>query len=352
MPSSPVFVNSDITQPDVPILRERLLDWYFVCKRAMPWRAEIGKTPNPYHVLVSEFMLQQTTVQTVIPYFERFIERLPTIEALAQTSLDDVYTLWQGLGYYSRAKNLHKAATQICDLNAFPQDIETLKTLAGIGPYTSASISAIAFDHPTMPVDGNVMRVMSRLFAIAEPKGTKLQEQSQEAVHIFSGKKDNTHSAQALMELGALVCKPKNPLCDTCPLSHDCQAFQTQSVDKFPILIAKAAKPKRVATTYVITNQDGHVLLMKRPDKGLFSNMFIFPTTCFDFDPVALPNLTILKQHTKPIKHVFSHFDLELTVVCAETAEAIIGIWVAPADLPQYGMPTLMHKVTKASGIT
>ncbi|MDP5012160.1 MAG: A/G-specific adenine glycosylase, partial [Alphaproteobacteria bacterium] len=107
----------------------------------MPWRAEIGKTPNPYHVLVSEFMLQQTTVQTVIPYFERFIERLPTIEALAQTSLDDVYTLWQGLGYYSRAKNLHKAATQICDLNVFPQDIETLKTLAGIGPYTSASIS-------------------------------------------------------------------------------------------------------------------------------------------------------------------------------------------------------------------
>ncbi|MDP5370407.1 MAG: A/G-specific adenine glycosylase, partial [Pseudomonadota bacterium] len=308
MPSSPVFVNSDITQPDVPILRERLLDWYFACKRTMPWRAEIGKTPNPYHVLVSEFMLQQTTVQTVIPYFERFIERLPTIEALAQTSLDDVYTLWQGLGYYSRAKNLHKAATQICDLNVFPQDIETLKTLAGIGPYTSASISAIAFDHPTMPVDGNVMRVMSRLFAIAEPKGTKLQEQSQEAVHIFSGKQDNTHSAQALMELGALVCKPKNPLCDTCPLSHDCQAFQTQSVDQFPILIAKAAKPKRVATTYVITNQDGHVLLMKRPDKGLFSNMFIFPTTCFDFDPGALPNLTILKQHTKPLKHVFSHF--------------------------------------------
>ncbi|MDP5012291.1 MAG: NUDIX domain-containing protein, partial [Alphaproteobacteria bacterium] len=104
--------------------------------------------------------------------------------------------------------------------------------------------------------------------------------------------------------------------------------------------------------TYVITNQDGHVLLMKRPDKGLFSNMFIFPTTCFDFDPGALPNLTILKQHTKPIKHVFSHFDLELTVVCAETAEAITGIWVAPGDLPQYGMPTLMHKVTKALKIT
>jgi A/G-specific adenine glycosylase len=116
-------------------------------------------------------------------------------------------------------------------------------------------------------------------------------------------------------------------------------------------LLAKAVKPKRVATTYFITNQQGHVLLMKRPDKGLFSNMFIFPTTCFDFDPVALPNLTILKQHTKPIKHVFSHFDLELTVVRAETTEEIAGIWVAPRDLANYGMPTLMHKVTKISEI-
>jgi A/G-specific adenine glycosylase len=351
MPSSPVFVNSDITQPSVLTLRDHLLNWYFTTKRCMPWRAEVGEDPNPYHVLVSEFMLQQTTVQTVISYFERFIVRFPTLETLAAAPLDDVYTLWQGLGYYSRAKNLHKAAIQICDLGHFPEDIETLKTLAGVGPYTSASISAIAFDQPTMPVDGNVMRVMSRLFAIAEPKGTKLQGQSQAAVHIFSGKQDNTHSAQALMELGALVCKPKNPLCDTCPLSHDCQAFQTKSVDQYPILLAKAAKPKRVATTYVITNQHGHVLLMKRPDKGLFSNMFIFPTTCFDFDPVSLPNLTILKQHPKPIKHVFSHFDLELTVVSAKTTEAITGIWVTPDDLSNYGMPTLMHKVIKISEI-
>ena len=351
MPSLPVFVNSDVTCPLKSTLRERLLDWYFTIKRQMPWRAKIGETPNPYHVLVSEFMLQQTSVQTVIPYFERFIVRFPSIEELATASIDDVYALWQGLGYYSRAKNLHKSATQICDMESFPQDIETLKTLAGIGPYTSASISAIAFDHPTMPVDGNVMRVMSRLFAIAEPKGAKLQEQSQEAVHIFAGESDNTHSAQALMELGALVCKPKNPLCGECPLSHDCQAYQTQSVDQYPILLAKVTKPKRVATAYVITNQDGHVLLMKRPDKGLFSNMFIFPTTCFDFDPIALPYLIVLEQHTKPIKHVFSHFDLDLTIVRAETIEALSGLWVAPSDLSKYGMPTLMHKVTKASGI-
>ncbi|MES2253391.1 MAG: A/G-specific adenine glycosylase [Pseudomonadota bacterium] len=345
MQPSFVFVNSDST----PTLRERLLDWYFSIKREMPWRAEIDQTPNPYHVLVSEFMLQQTTVQTVIPFFKRFIERFPTIDILATAPLDDVYALWQGLGYYSRAKNLHRAAAQICALNSFPQDIETLKTLAGIGPYTSASISAIAFDQPTMPVDGNVMRVMSRLFTIAEPKGTKLQDQSQKAVHIFAGDTHNTHSAQALMELGALVCKPRNPLCETCPLARDCQAFQTQAVELYPILLAKVAKPKRIATTYVITNQHDQVLLIKRPDKGLFSNMFIFPTTCFDFDPVVLPDLTILEHYQKPIKHVFSHFDLELTIVRVKTTEALPGLWVAPIDLPKYGMPTLMHKVTKIS---
>lgn len=313
----------------------------------MPWRAELEKAPNPYHVLVSEFMLQQTTVQTVIPFFERFIERFPTLETLAKAPLDDVYTLWQGLGYYSRAKNLHKAASQICDLGFFPQDTATLKTLSGIGPYTSASISAIAFDQPIMPVDGNVMRVMSRLFAIAEPKGTKLQEQSQTAVHIFASDRDNTHSAQALMELGALVCKPKNPVCHECPLSHACQAYQTQSVDKYPILLVKTTKPKRSATSYVITNQSGQVLLIKRPDKGLFSNMFIFPTTCFDFDQSMLQNVIIKKEITKPIKHVFSHFDLELTVAHAETTKNITGIWVEPFDIQNYGMPTLMHKVMK-----
>lgn len=334
-------------EPGTLTLRDDLLNWYFANKRTMPWRAEIGVTPNPYHVLVSEFMLQQTTVQTVIPFFERFIERFPTLEALAESPLDDVYTLWQGLGYYSRAKNLHKAALQICNLGTFPQDSETLKTLSGVGPYTSASISAIAFDQPTMPVDGNVMRVMSRLFTIKEPKGAKLQEQSQNAVHIFASNKDNTHSAQALMELGAVICKPKKPLCNECPLSHACQAYQTQSVENYPILPAKTTKPKRTATTYVITNQSGDILLVKRPDKGLFSNMFILPTTCFDFESSILDSVIIKREITKPIKHVFSHFDLELTVTHAEMIKNIQGIWAAPNDLQNYGMPTLMHKVIK-----
>lgn len=317
----------------------------------MPWRAEIDHAPNPYHVIVSEFMLQQTTVQTVIPYFERFIQRFPTLQLLAEASLDDVYALWQGLGYYSRAKNLHKACQQICELGHFPKDIETLKTLAGVGPYTSASISAIAFDNPTMPIDGNVMRVLSRLFALAEPKGPKLHDLVQRHVSIFAAEKDNTHSAQALMELGALVCKPKNPLCNECPLALECQAFQNNTIDLYPKLVAKTIKPKRIATTYVIANQDGQVLLIKRPDKGLFSNMFIFPTTCFEFDPTALPGLIIQKQFEKPIKHVFSHFDLQLTVILAQTKDSLVGIWARPDDLPKYGMPTLMHKVVKVCGI-
>lgn len=350
MQSSSHFVNSDITLLSTSTSRERLLDWYFLIKRKMPWRAEINEAPNPYHVLVSEFMLQQTTVQTVIPYFERFIKRFPTIQNLAESSLDDVYALWQGLGYYSRAKNLHKTCQQIYEIGNFPKEIEILKTLAGIGPYTSASISAIAFDQPTMPVDGNVMRVLSRLFTLSDPKGPKLQEDVQNRVSMFAGEKDNTHSAQALMELGALVCKPKKPLCNECPLSYDCKAYIKNTVDQYPTLVAKATKPKRIATTYVIINQLGEVLLIKRPSKGLFSNMFIFPTTCFEFDPVSLPNLIIQKQFEKPIKHVFSHFDLELTVIMASTEETIPGLWVMPSNLSTYGMPTLMHKVIKLVG--
>jgi len=347
MQPSLAFVNIDSR----PMLRQRLLTWYFSVKREMPWRAGIDEMPNPYHVLVSEFMLQQTTVQTVIPFFERFIDRFPTIETLSSAPLDDVYALWQGLGYYSRAKNLHRAAAQICALNVFPQDIQALKTLAGVGPYTSASIAAIAFDQPTMPVDGNVMRVMSRLFTIAEPKGTKLQEQAQKAVHIFAGDTGNTHSAQALMELGALVCKPRNPLCETCPLASACQAFQTQSVEHYPTLLTNTPKPKRFATTYVITNQHDQVLLIKRPDKGLFSNMFIFPMTCVGFEPVVFPGLIITEHLQKLIKHVFSHFDMELRIIRARTTEELSGFWVAPIDLQKYGMPTLMHKVTKMTGL-
>jgi A/G-specific adenine glycosylase len=313
----------------------------------MPWRAQINDKPNPYHILVSEFMLQQTTVQTVIPYFERFIDRFPTLELLAAASLDDVYTLWQGLGYYSRAKNLHLSAQQICDIDYFPTEIEILKTLAGIGPYTSAAIAAIAFDQPTMPVDGNVMRVMSRLFAFDDPKGPKLNEKSNEAVKIFAGKQDNTHSAQALMELGAIVCKPKNPQCDQCPLNSECIAFQTISTHKYPILIAKTEKPKRIATTYVIQNRAGQILITKRPEKGLFANMYIFPTTCFDFDPLLLLNLTQLIDQKKTIKHVFSHFELKLTIVHAKALDATQGLWVEPLALSAYAMPTLMHKVIK-----
>ncbi|MDP3371591.1 MAG: A/G-specific adenine glycosylase [Candidatus Paracaedibacteraceae bacterium] len=347
MQSSQLFVNSDVTLVNNSSNRKRLLDWYFLIKRKMPWRAEIGQEPNPYYVLVSEFMLQQTTVQTVIPYFERFIQKFPTLESLANASLDDVYALWQGLGYYSRAKNLHKACQQICEFGYFPKDIEKLKTLAGVGPYTSASISAIAFDNPTMPVDGNVMRVLSRLFTLPEPKGPKLHDLVQNCVSMFAAKKDNTHSAQALMELGALVCKPKNPLCNECPLSVECQAFKTNTIDLYPKLLAKAIKPKRIATAYVIINPLDQLLIEKRPDKGLFSNMFIFPTTCFEFDPISLPDLVIQKQYEKPIKHVFSHFDLQLTVIMASTKKITDGIWVSPHELSKYGMPTLMHKVVK-----
>ena len=367
MPRSSVFVNLN-NQPQFSQMncslrgsshREKLLKWYLGHKRSMPWRAEINAAPNPYYVLVSEFMLQQTTVQTVIPYFDRFIERFPTLNDLASSCLDDVYSFWQGLGYYSRAKNLHQAAIQIQKLESFPNDIETLQTLPGIGPYTSASIAAIAFDRPVMPIDGNVMRVVSRLFILDEPKGPKLHTRVKEKVQIFAGINDNTHSAQALMELGALICKPRNPSCQQCPLSDECKAFQNNSIDKYPQLVAKPVKPKRTATAYYIINESDQVLVVKRPDKGLFANMFVFPTDMFDFDSSLLLNFVQIEGAEKPtehvpIKHIFSHFDLELSIIHGKITgkfmgESIkFGSWVSSCDLKKIGMPTLMRKVIKA----
>ncbi len=347
MQSSLLNVNSDFIQSLVYNERERLLEWYLRIKRILPWRAAYGTSPNAYHVLVSEFMLQQTTVQTVIPYFERFIKRFPTLESLATAPLDDVYVFWQGLGYYSRAKNLHCACQQLYEMGYFPKDVATLKTLSGVGDYTSAAVSAIAFDQPVIPIDGNVMRVMARLFMLHQPKGPKLQAETTHYIDVFVGQTNNTYVAQAIMELGALICKPKKPLCDQCPLAGECRAFNENVVEQFPKILAKPIKPKRVATTFVIEDKHGRILIVKRPAKGLFSNMYIFPTTCFDFDPLLLTQLTHLKQLQKTIRHVFSHFDLELTVVRAQTMHELKGEWVLPNDLGRYGMPTLMHKVLR-----
>lgn len=345
MQSSLLNVNSDFIQSLVYNERDQLLHWYLKIKRILPWRAAYGTTPNAYHVLVSEFMLQQTTVQTVIPYFERFIKRFPTVEALAAAPLDEVYVLWQGLGYYSRAKNLHRACQQLCEMDYFPKDVPTLKTLAGVGDYTSAAVSAIAFDQPIMPIDGNVMRVMARLFMLNQPKGPKLHAKTLHYIDLFVGQTNNTYVAQAIMELGALVCKPKKPLCNQCPLAEKCRAFNNNTVEQFPKVLPKPIKPKRVATTFIIENKHGRILIVKRPAKGLFSNMYIFPTTCFDFDPRLLMQLTHLKQLQKTIRHVFSHFDLELTVIFAKTTHNLEGEWVLPTELEHYGMPTLMHKI-------
>jgi A/G-specific adenine glycosylase len=317
--------------------------------RQMPWRADAASTPDPYHVMVSEFMLQQTVVKTVIPYFERFILKFPDLGSLASADLDDVYKLWQGLGYYSRAKNLQKAAQQVVQMECFPSDTAILKTLAGVGDYTSAAIAAIAFDKPVLPIDGNVMRVMSRFFMLSAPKGKELYKETEKVISIFSSDSGNRHTAQALMELGALICRPKNPFCNLCPIQLGCESKRKGEQDLYPKLLVKFPKPKRIATCFMIQNSKGEFMLVKRPNKGLFSNMFVFPTTLFDFDPYFLTKLNHLEKHNKRIKHVFTHFELTLTIVTAKISSQKNDFknvfWVSKNNLKDFAIPTLMRKV-------
>lgn len=337
--------------PEYPIqnLRISLLEWYSLAKRELAWRAKDGQTPNPYYVLISEFMLQQTTVQTVIPYFENFIKVFPTLQDLANSTQEQVYHLWQGLGYYSRAKNLHRAAQQIVALGVFPNDITTLKTLSGVGDYTSAAIASIAFDQPVLPIDGNVMRVFSRLFLLDSIKGPELFKESLDYTHNFTGFSNNSESAQAIMELGALICKPKNPLCQQCPLSRDCKAHQFDRQDQYPKLPIKKEKSRHTAFSYIIEDERGHWLIIKRSSKGLFANMHIFPTTYFDFD-TSMYKIKEKFTYHKKIRHIFTHLELHITIIHCSLIKTRNDtdpnhFWINPQDIGMYAMPKLMKKI-------
>jgi A/G-specific adenine glycosylase len=301
--------------------------------------------------MISEFMLQQTTVHTVIPYFHRFIERFPTIDALALAEQDEVYAVWQGLGYYSRARHVHQAAQAIHVRGSFPETPNDLIHLPGMGPYTASAIAAIAFNYPVMPVDGNVCRVASRLWGISAPKGPHLTKQTTENITAFvcHKRKDNTHIAQALMELGALVCKPKNPLCHLCPLQKTCVAFNTHTLNMYPVLLPKKETITREGETFLLINQQNEIYMVKRPNTGLFAHMYVFPTTSFD-DVIGIQQNADVYTHPTRIKHVFTHFTLFLTVHVIQNAPYDMyqherGRWVPLEDLATFAMPRIMHKV-------
>ncbi|MCF3947923.1 A/G-specific adenine glycosylase [Acidiphilium iwatense] len=327
-----------------------LLRWYRAHRRELPWRAAPGVRADPYRVWLSEIMLQQTTVGAVIPYFRRFIERFPTVAALAQAPEDDVLGLWAGLGYYARARNLIACARVVAGMGGFPETIEALRALPGIGGYTAAAIGAIAFDRPVVPVDGNVERVAARIFAIeaslpkAKPTiaaaAARLGEQA-------AARRAPSDFAQALFDLGATICTPRNPSCMICPWRDACSAHRRGIAEELPRKEKKAVRPVRFGTVFLLRDSVGMIGLRRRPPKGLLGGMFELPGTDWESAmPETEPPIAATDwRDAGTIRHVFTHFELSLRVMAASVVVLPRGLTAAPVDTP---MPTLMRKAVTA----
>lgn len=322
-------------------LSKELLEWYAVHGRDLPWRVKGGAHSDPYVILVSELMLQQTTVKTVIPYFQRFMERFPTIGDLAAASIDEVYFYWQGLGYYSRARSLHTTAQMIMENfgGKFPSRREDVLKLKGIGPYTVASFLALAFNQAETVVDGNVIRVICRLYRLTKPVADIMEDIRAKAAELTDMKRPADY-ASAIMDLGAMVCTPKNPQCLLCPWQEYCQSKNDPQLEKIP-LRSKMEKKVKLGYVYLIKNTAGEICIRKRTEKGLLSGLYEFPWSEDKIYQQA-------QETGLEISHVFTHFKLTLQICClsAETAPSD-GFFISANALENYPFSTLMKKVYK-----
>ena len=333
-----------------------LLEWYDRHRRVLPWRARPGEAADPYRVWLSEIMLQQTTVKAVAPYYARFLARFPTVSELAAAPLDDVLRLWAGLGYYARARNLHACAKAVAEQHGgqFPDTEDDLRELPGIGTYTAAAIAAIAFGRRASPVDGNIERVIARLYAVeeelpdAKPRIRALAE-------ALTPQRRAGDFAQAMMDLGAGICTPKKPACVLCPWMDACAARARGDQESFPRKVEKKTGELRRGTAFVVVRDDGFILLRTRPEKGLLGGMTEVPTTEWsrDFDDVAALDAAPLKAKWRrtlgTVTHTFTHFPLELTVYTANvgvrTAPPPGTRWVPLDDVHGEALPNVMRKV-------
>ncbi len=324
-------------------LRRLLLGWYEQNGRDLPWRVKGGAHPDPYVILVSELMLQQTTVKTVIPYFYRFMERFPTIQALAAASLDDVYCYWQGLGYYSRARSLHATAKMVVnDFGGnFPQIRSEVLKLKGIGNYTASSFLALAFNRPETVVDGNVIRIICRMYHLSDPVA-EIEKEIEKKAQALTDVVNPADYASAIMDLGAIVCTPKSPKCLICPWQKFCRSAGQSDVEKIP-LRKKPEKKEKYGKVFLISNQAGEILIRKRTEKGLLSGLYEFPwqeaaEVCRGATDTGIE-----------VSHVFTHFKLVLRIYIWKTEEIrYSGQFVLPERMEDFAMSTLMKKVYAA----
>ena len=344
-----------MTRGDFPA--EQIFDWYDRHGRTLPWRRRWPDLAPAYHVWLSEIMLQQTVVATVIPYFLDFTRRWPDVCDLANAPAQDVMAAWAGLGYYARARNLHRAAQMVCtELGGrFPQDDDGLRTLPGVGPYTAGAIAAIAFGRPSVVVDGNIERVMARYFAVETPLPAAKAELGG---HYAAVRPDDRPSdfPQALMDFANAVCTPKNPGCLGCPVAGGCAARQAGTQDMFPVKPPKKAKPARRGIAFVAFDAEGRAFMQTRPERGMLGGMLAFPSAGWTdadppFDPEApfasAPFEAEWRLAEDAVGHVFTHFSLTMDVAVAKLETSGHGAGWQKVSVPR--LPTLMRKVWEAA---
>jgi A/G-specific adenine glycosylase len=354
--------TTTLPRPDTGPDTAALLAWYDVERRELPWRYSPGVKADAYRVWLSEVMLQQTVVKAVIPYFEAFTVRWPTVRDLAAAKLDDVLAAWAGLGYYSRARNLHACAQAVVADHGgkFPRDETKLRELPGIGPYTAAAIASIGHGLKATPVDGNIERVVSRLFAIETPLPGAKRELKRLAETITPDKRSGDY-AQAMMDLGATICTPRRPSCLMCPYNRTCEANARGIQATLPVKAAKAERPVRYGVAFIALREDGQVLIRQRPEQGLLALMMEVPSSeWLDDAPQvdaalrAAPVRADWWQVPGGVTHIFTHFRLELTVYravvsseCELTfwADAARCRWVPRRNLATQALPSVMRKI-------
>jgi A/G-specific adenine glycosylase len=333
-----------------------LLAWYDRHRRRLPWRAEPGEIPDPYRVWLSEVMLQQTTVAAILPRFQRFLKRFPTVEALAAAPVEAVMAEWAGLGCYARARNLHACAQAVAAVGGFPRTVEGLRQLPGIGAYTAAAVAAIAFAVPVVPVDGNVERVTARIFAVEEPLPGARSALARGAAELGGDAAARARPgdfAQALFDLGATICTPRTPACALCPWHDPCAARQQGVADTLPRKAAKPERPTRYGVHFWLEDERGTALLVRRPPRGLLGGTLALPGTAWrdeawtPGEALADPPYSASWRPAGTAEHGFTHFTLRADVYAARVVTLPSGGEHRPAATVSGEMPTVFARMAR-----